>query len=180
MTIIEAIHAIDSIKPNGYSQSDKVRWLSMLDGLVKAEIIDTHEGADKETAIIEYIRNSEFLYQTKLEEYAKVNEVSIEEAREQIPFQKVSYKDAKEHIEKTRPDIMFSGYDDNTPLDTVLLIPAPYDNVYVLWLQAQIDYANEDTAKYKNSSSAYNHAYNEFQRYYNRTHMPCSQPRKYF
>lgn len=123
MTIIEAIHAIDSIKPNGYSQSDKVRWLSMLDGLVKAEIIDTHEGAE---------------------------------------------------------GVVFNGYDDNTPLDTVLLIPAPYDNVYVLWLQAQIDYANEETAKYKNSSSAYNHAYNEFQRYYNRTHMPCSMKRKYF
>ena len=47
MTIIEAITYIDNIKPNNYSQDDKVRWLSNLDGTVKAEIIDTHEGAEE-------------------------------------------------------------------------------------------------------------------------------------
>jgi uncharacterized OB-fold protein len=41
MTIMEAIHAIDSLKPNSYSESDKIRWLSTLDGLIKIEIIDT-------------------------------------------------------------------------------------------------------------------------------------------
>ena len=44
MTIIEAITRTDSVKPNQYSQEEKVRWLSFLDGLVKNEIIDTHEG----------------------------------------------------------------------------------------------------------------------------------------
>jgi len=123
MKIIEAIHAVDSLKPNSYSESDKVRWLSTLDGLVKANIIDTHEGAE---------------------------------------------------------EVVFNGYNDETPTDTELLVPAPYDNIYVLWLQSQIDYANEESAKFNNSSSAYNHAYSEFQKYYNRTHKPCSQPRKYF
>lgn len=49
MTIIEAINYIDNIKPNNYSQEDKIRWLSNLDWTVKAEIIDTHEGADEVT-----------------------------------------------------------------------------------------------------------------------------------
>ena len=44
MTIIEAINLIDSLKPNAFSQSEKVRWLSQLDGMVKEEIINTHEG----------------------------------------------------------------------------------------------------------------------------------------
>ena len=123
MTIIEAIHAIDSVKPNSYSQPDKVRWLSTLDGLVKVEIIDTHEGAE---------------------------------------------------------NITFTGYNDSTPLDTELLIKAPHDKIYVSWLQSQIDYANEETAKYNNSSAVYNHAYSEYENYYNRTHMPVSKKRKYF
>lgn len=46
MTIIEAITYIDNIKPNTYSQEDKVKWLSNLDCTIKNEIIDTHEGAD--------------------------------------------------------------------------------------------------------------------------------------
>ena len=77
MTIIEAINRIDGLKPNIYSQSEKVRWLSQLDGFVKNDIIDTHEGSDA---------------------------------------------------------ITFSGYDDETSIDTVLLIPSPYEDVYIHYL----------------------------------------------
>ena len=44
MTIIEAINKIDTFKPNSYTQLDKIKWLSELDGIIKTEIIDTHEG----------------------------------------------------------------------------------------------------------------------------------------
>ena len=46
MTIMEAISRIDEIKPNSFSQGEKVQWLSTLDGLIKSEIIDTHEGGE--------------------------------------------------------------------------------------------------------------------------------------
>lgn len=123
MTIIDAINRIDSIKPNGFEQIEKIKWLSELDGKVKKEIIDTHEGAD---------------------------------------------------------DVVFNGYDENTPLETELLIPAPYDPVYLLWLESKIDYANNEYGKYNNSSIMYNNSYSTYQRYYNRTHLPLSKPRKYF
>lgn len=44
LKIIEAINRIDSLKPNGYSQLEKILWLSQLDAKVKSEIIDCHEG----------------------------------------------------------------------------------------------------------------------------------------
>ena len=47
MTIMDAINRIDAIKPNGYSQAEKMMWLSNLDGLIKSEIIDTHEGSEE-------------------------------------------------------------------------------------------------------------------------------------
>lgn len=46
MTIIEAINIIDTLKPNSYTQLDKIRWLSDLDGIIKTGIIDTHEGGE--------------------------------------------------------------------------------------------------------------------------------------
>ena len=46
MTIIEAIHRINTVKPNSYDQALKIKWLSTLDGIIKKEIIDTHEGAE--------------------------------------------------------------------------------------------------------------------------------------
>lgn len=49
MTIIEAIQAVDSLKPNSYSELEKIQWLSELDGTIKAEIIDTHEDGEEIT-----------------------------------------------------------------------------------------------------------------------------------
>lgn len=74
----------------------------------------------------------------------------------------------------------FNGYSIETPLDTELLVSAPYDDIYIKWLEAQIDYANREYDKYNNSIMAYNDAYVEYERYYNRTHMPKSKSFKYF
>lgn len=46
MTIIEAINRIDVLKPNTYTQVEKVMWLSNLDGIIKNNVIDTHEGGE--------------------------------------------------------------------------------------------------------------------------------------
>ena len=118
MTIMGAINQIDVLKPNVFSQSEKIRWLSILDGIVKTKIIDTHEGAE---------------------------------------------------------DVVFRPYDENTALTQELLIPHPYDDVYIRWMDAQIDYANVEYDKYNNSITTYNAAYLAFERYYNRTHKPITK-----
>lgn len=123
MTIMEAIYRADAQKPNVYSQEEKIRWLSALDGTVKTEIIDTHEGGE---------------------------------------------------------DIVFNGYDAMTDLNTELLIPAPYDEVYIHWIEMHIDYANAEFAKYNNSMAMYNSVFSNFEKYYNRTHMPLGKKFKFF
>ena len=74
----------------------------------------------------------------------------------------------------------FKGYTAETPMDTKLIIPAPHEDIYVKWLEAQIDYANGEYDKYNNSIVAYNDAYVEYERHYNRTHMPIAKNFKYF
>ena len=44
MTIREAIDRTDSLKPNQYSQADKLRWLSEMDGLIKQAL--SHQAKD--------------------------------------------------------------------------------------------------------------------------------------
>ena len=122
MTILDAISQVDNLKPNTYSQFDKVKWLSTLDGIIKTEIIDTHEGGE---------------------------------------------------------NVAFSGYTEYTDLDTKLLVPAPYDEVYIRYLEMQIDYANNEYAKYNNSLMMYNSAYNAFEKHYNRDHMPISRGNRF-
>lgn len=123
MTIMDALYRIDELKPNSYSQPEKIKWLSSLDGVIKSEIIDTHKGGE---------------------------------------------------------DIVFSGYAEDADLTTVLLVPAPYDDIYLKWLEAQIDYTNGEIGKYNNSIVAYNDAYDLYQRHYNRTHMPKGTKFKFF
>ena len=123
MTINEAIYRIDSIKPNGYAMPEKIKWLSTLDGIIKASIIDTHEGSE---------------------------------------------------------NVTFNGYDENSSLTTTLLVPAPYDDIYLRWLEAQIDYANNEYDKYNNSITLYNATYSNYERFYNRNHMPKGKKLKFF
>ena len=118
MTIAEAIYRIDEIKPNGYSPSEKIKWLSSLDGTIKTEIVDTHEG---------------------------------------------------------REAVQFKGYNDNTDLDTKLIVDAPYDDIYLRWLESRIDYSNGEYGKYNNSATAFNESYSRFSKWYNREHMPLQR-----
>ena len=48
MTILEAIHRVDALKPNAFTQHDKVMWLSALDGKVQIEVYDTHHDSPDE------------------------------------------------------------------------------------------------------------------------------------
>ena len=123
MTLMEALFRIDEVKPNSYSPEEKTHWLTTLDGIIKSEIIDTHEGGE---------------------------------------------------------DVVFSGYDPNSDLNTALLVPPPYDDIYIRWLETQIDYANGEYGKYNNSMAMYNTAYTAYANHYNRTHMPIGKKFKFF
>lgn len=74
----------------------------------------------------------------------------------------------------------FAGYGEDTDLKTELLIPAPYDKAYLLWLEAWIDYYNGEYDKYNNAMNMFVEAYNSFNDYYNRTHMPKGKKFKFF
>lgn len=66
----------------------------------------------------------------------------------------------------------FDGYDEDTDGDTELLIPDDYKMVYIYWLYAMIDFANQEMSRYTNSMIMFNTAYGDYQAAWNRTHMP--------
>ena len=123
MTIAEAIQGIDSLKPNNYTDSEKVKWLDTLDTMIKTEIIDTHEDSE---------------------------------------------------------EVTFTGYTDETPKDTELLVQKPYTDIYLNWLESRIDYYNNEYAKYNNSVTTFNTMYQAYNNYYNRQHMPLGTEIKFF
>lgn len=77
-------------------------------------------------------------------------------------------------------DIPFTGYNAQTSLGTSLLVPAPYDDIYLRWLEAQINYHNGETQQYNEAITMFNNAWTRFENWYNRTHMPIGHSIKYF
>ena len=122
MRIIEAINRVDAQNPNNYSQEEKIAWLSMLDGIIKAEVIGTHEGGD---------------------------------------------------------DVEFTEYNSMTPLDTEMLVPFPYDELYIHFLESKIHWANEEYAKYNNAVAMYNNAFTKYKAYYTRNNMPLGGGKRF-
>ena len=49
MTIAEAISNVDKLKPNGYTERQKMSWLSNLDGVIFKEVFLTHENSPIES-----------------------------------------------------------------------------------------------------------------------------------
>ena len=89
----------------------------------------------------------------------------------------------KKHIIDTHEGsekVTFTGYDDSTDLQTELLVPEPFDEVYLRWMEAQIDYANGEYDKYNNAMDMFDTAYTGYRNYYNRTHMPKGVTFTYF
>lgn len=75
-------------------------------------------------------------------------------------------------VSAVNPSEDFNGYDCNTPLDTVLIAQAPYDELYIRYLEAQIDYYNGELTRYANSMSMFNSLYNGYTKWYGRNNPP--------
>jgi len=70
-------------------------------------------------------------------------------------------------------------YDENTDRSTEMLVPAPYDMVYVYWLMAQIDHLNQEMDKYNNDRGLFEDAWGNFADYWNRKKMPIQRNREF-
>ncbi len=119
MTIDQAIHTADELKPNQIERARKIEWVNKLDQRIYRELMGSHG----------------------------------RKSAEEVPDR-------------------FDGYDQDTDPDTVLLAPAPYDEVYRFYLEMHIDLVNQEYDKYNNSAQLYANAWGELARMWHREHRP--------
>lgn len=74
----------------------------------------------------------------------------------------------------------FAGYDASTPLDTALLVPEPFEELYLYYLLAQIDFRNGEYDRYNQSMNMFLAAYKAYAAWYNRSRTPLGQRFRYF
>ena len=61
---------------------------------------------------------------------------------------------------------------DTFPGDRELLMPSPYEDVYVFYLSAMIDWYNQEIDIYQNDMAMFNQAYSEAVAWWRRAHKP--------
>jgi hypothetical protein len=119
--------------------------------------------------IAEAISKVDALKPNTYEQSIKINWLSNLDAR--IKTQIIDAHKCKDHI-------FFYGYDEND-MDTELLARTPYDEMYLRWLEAMIDYHNSDDDRYNNAIILFNNAYEGYKNHYTRTHMPLIRGSKF-
>ena len=129
MTPNKAIETVDRLKPNSYSEEDKLRWINDLEGNVKRLVFQW-------------------------------DEKYLEELKSRLESGKLTQEQYNELVEQTKP------YTYPNDMDKELLIPAPFENLYELYLSAQIDYHNKEYEYYNNSVTMFETQYSEYKKDY--------------
>lgn len=59
--------------------------------------------------------------------------------------------------------------------DSLLIAAGPHIDIYIHYLMAMMDKDNEEFDRYNNNMALFNEAYNNYEKWYNRTYMPLSK-----
>lgn len=108
MTPNKVIEKVDRLKPNAYTEEDKLEWINELDGMVQRLVF-------QEDNVTQYVYPND--------------------------------------------------------MEKELLIPAPFDDAYILFLEAKIDYYNREYSNYNNSAMMFESQFSEYKKDYIRNHQ---------
>jgi len=123
--------------------------------------------------VIDAIHEADALKANVFSQKAKITWLSRLDQRIKLEvFDTHLYNDGEE-------EITFTGY---TPDDgeKELLVHEPYAELYIHWLEAQIDYSNMEYDGFNAANAMFEAVYEQFRNHYNETHKPRGRKKTYF
>lgn len=113
------------------------------------------------------------------EAIAEANSLSNNLIDEGLKIKWLSKLDGRIYYEIIAPNEKegaFIGYSNETPSDTNLLVPYPWDSLYVSHLEMEIAKVNADNVRYANARIMFNELYDAYSKWYVRTHKDSTSP----
>lgn len=100
-----------------------------------------------------------------------VDNVKINAYRDEEKFQWLCDLDGmvKRLVMQEEDSVQYSYPED---MDTQLLVPHPFEGIYALYLEAQIDLHNKEYEEYNNTIMVFNAKLDEYRKAYIREHRP--------
>lgn len=159
MTPNKVIEIVDGIKPNVYDEETKFRWINELEGIVKRKVIQEDNGERREWK--EQFLDDKWQYNCP---FCGYEFVTYEKANNLPNY-------CQDCGVKMDGGIEFKPLEYPKDTNTELIVPAPYDNVYGLYIEAMIDYYNKEIANYNNSVAMFDARFMEYKKDYIRHHQ---------
>lgn len=141
MTVADIINEYDSDHSNNLTTEQKVRWIRRIESRIKKEIIQTH------------VHDS--IDDTLSAMFGEDDESFVEGTT-------LYFGDGA--------IVAGDDTDKDFGLETKLIVPEPYDELYLYYIDARDAHSHNETARYNAAVSLFNQAYLEYVQYYNRTH----------
>lgn len=69
---------------------------------------------------------------------------------------------------------------DSFDMDSDLLVPEPYDDLYIYFLDQRIALQNNDKTRFNTATTMYNNALLQYQQYFNRTYPTIRRQKRLF
>ena len=153
MTCGDIISKVDKLEPNQYDTTQKLEWLSTLDGKIIDQVIRTHGPIKAQPPHVSWPDPL----------------VAGYKVWENVPIKKPPAPPHPDDEDEEKPEPKPPYHSPNDEL----LIKDPYGSeIYQHWLQAKIHSENSEIVKYNQQTALFQAAYKEWTDQYNRTHMP--------
>ena len=197
MKLTDVIAYVDRIKPNAFTDADKARWISEVEGLVYTEVFLLRPGEFRP-----YV-----LAASHTAEGACFPEPDMIRLRSPIPDEfsvggllkltggslyAANSSNTKRRIRAISADgceiwldaeFPATGLDPDTEdwsltfdgTEVVLAVRPPHDKLYAPYVTAMIDFANGEYNKYQNTFQMFNAFWGEYCRWYSRTFRPADR-----
>lgn len=185
MTISEAIGLVDNYRPNLYTPADKVKWLSMIDGMVYRDVIQTHLNFN--WRLLPITVSADFEESATIAVYGVMLDHQLDDSWFFLDKEPVHILSNSGNILTLEEPVTVSKWDKLMPAAAVgyrglpeevygtyeLLIPDPFaEDVYINYLESRVDKENGEIAKYNVDVSLYNQGYAAYTDHYNRNNLP--------
>lgn len=193
MTIKEVFDFVDTLKPNGFTVSEKIMWLNEIEGKIQTEVmllspadvrkyiysstytaagISFPDGATMVCPANTGLRPYGTITITGLTTYsannitATINSVSSD--GKTLYFNDDTFSATGTTGDAGEATLTYDGS------GIELLVPAPHDKLYYTYLQVMIDFYNGEYDRYSNAITLWNSFYDEYRKWYSHHINPAT------
>ena len=187
------ITAIDSLKPNPYTNDQKLEWLDEVEGRIIAEVVKMYEKQviTVTSDILTYNLNSGYNSMDIVDVFfdkKTVSRTDIRELYDAYITDNTTYTDANTNnstlvfqtgknveviiiYQKKHVPYMVAGW--TVSSQYYLLVESPYSQIYMAYVEAKIDWYKKNYEGYNNNMAMFSEVFEAFTKWY-RDHSPVN------